>query len=97
MPALKCLPVEEMTTQRTRPESLISSMISGSSDQKAGIIVLSSSGRERITWATPSLSSISKQVYPMPERLRDQASAFPIAVAAAASCIDCAFSSKFSS
>ena len=40
MPALKCLPVEEITTARTRPESESAPTISGSSAQKAGIMEL---------------------------------------------------------
>src|SRR4051812_48876240 len=70
MPAEKCLPVEDKTMARAQPSALMPLMISGSSIQNAGTMVLSSSGRLSCTWATWSLSLTSKQVYPMGPRLR---------------------------
>ena len=62
MPALKCLPVLLMTTTRALASSLMPVTISGSSRQKAGVMVLSSSGRDSRTWATWSAISTSKQL-----------------------------------
>ncbi len=61
MPALKCLPVLLMTTARALASSLIPVTISGSSRQKSAVMVFSSSGRDRRTWATWSAISTSKQ------------------------------------
>ena len=62
IPALKCLPVEEMTIARTSPESLSSPISCGSSVQNAGIMVFNASGRFNCTWATLSFVVTSKQV-----------------------------------
>ena len=62
MPAVKWRPVEDSTTARASPVALRALTISGSSRQNSGVIVLSSSPRLRIRWATPSVTSTSKQV-----------------------------------
>ena len=62
MPAEKCLPVDEMTMQRARTLSLMSRTITGSSFQKARIMLLKASGRFSLMCATPPSISTSKQV-----------------------------------
>ena len=51
MPAVKCLPVEEMTITRARALSLMSFTIFGNSFQNGRGIALKASGRLRTMWA----------------------------------------------
>jgi hypothetical protein len=71
MPAQKCLPVDEMTMARAERSASMPRTIVGSSDQKAGVMVLSSSGRFSWRWATLSEMETSKHSYTVatvPER-----------------------------
>ncbi len=69
MPALKCLPVEEITRHRVAPSALSSSTIAGSSFQKARTMLLKLSGRLSTRCATAPSRERSKQVGVMPATL----------------------------
>ena len=62
MPALKWRPVDARTTTRASPVESILRIRFGSSLQNAGVMVFSWSGRFKVTVATPSATSVSKQV-----------------------------------
>ena len=65
MPALKCLPVEEITRQRVAPSALSASTIAGSSFQKARTMLLKLSGLLSTRCATEPSRERSKQVWVM--------------------------------
>jgi hypothetical protein len=61
MPAVKCLPSDEMTMTRASASLEILSTASGSSFQNSGVIELALSGRLKRIWAIWSAISTVKQ------------------------------------
>ncbi len=62
MPALKCLPVLEISSTRAEPVVLTRVSAASSSRQKSGCMVLSASGLFSARWAICASSEREKQV-----------------------------------
>ena len=60
MPALKCLPVDEITSTRACPPSCSACTASRKAGKNAGAIVFMRSGRLSCRWAMPSATSRRK-------------------------------------